>query len=630
MINYIERFEKIRKFINEWTRKSELPPISSQKFKLLANGANGIVKSFMRDSSRIKIQYTNSNVAYCSCPFDNPDEITINVPNFYLTREYYSRLGYNGEPLLPYYVLMTLGFVLTHETIHSLYTHYGKRQKEFLDFKFKKYNHTKLQRFVNIISNLYEDNVIHNVSYDKQYYAYIENGIDLVFDAETFELNKCNFLEKNKKGIIGIDDIIPLLMNLRNIKYFDDLIWEVPYKSSSGKTKTLSKIRDLFLRSMFVVEYNDDYLKQHAEDVYLICAELFGDDFEELSEIEFSDILVQSEFDQNGRVITIIPSSMKEVATYTGEGSSNIRFEKEALFFQIDDAELGTEKADNKQKFKITKALPSLNDSLVTTDLTSYKKGIEKRNIKPEYNGFGRTMAINKTRANLTKPIEYGKIGDELALENLHVYNKSGEIFRESNTVNRLATDFEVAIVGDMSGSMEYNDLYKIMLDALYSIGVSLNRSRSKFGVYLHTTDNYNIQVYYLGGNIKKTKSIDIGFSNTNKIKMNNNNDSDVIEWVCENAFTKKKNRKFVFMLSDGIPCPSKRSVASGLEIEDYMRYIIEEKRKLGFNIFGIALVDSVLEKNIELYGEHFTLDGSENIDRTLRKIMIKIQKGKQ
>lgn len=638
----IERFERIQDYIGNWTGEYVLPDLCSAKFQKLIKGVAGIIRSTMRDDASIKLQYTNSTVAYCSHPLDNPNSITINIPKFYLSRDFYEILEYNNDDTLPYYVLATIAFVITHETIHSLYTPYSVKQEELLNSKFCDSSSAR-KTILFTISNLYEDNAIHSVSRYESYGYYIQNGLDIVLNRETFEFCKSKVAEQFElSGKVDLQELISLITNLRNADFFDDPIWDCEFNTRAGYVVDLSKIRDIFLNSMSVVEYNDAYLQQHADDVYQIMEILCPqDEFNKYYRDEsdqFSDYVmeliksIQRLKNKNGerQGINFVPDFDNIV--FTGESDDENAPNEDSILIEIEDLveEIFKEvegeevKRPTNEKWK---AQPVFTEGVKLIDLSKRETQDKTPELAPEYLVFGKIMSVLKTRMHQQKPIIHDTSGDELALDNLHNWKRTREVFKESVRSSSLELDTEIAIVGDMSGSMTSDELYKQMLQALYSIGVSLRNSRSKFALYCHTTSR-TTDIYFLGGNIKQQGEIEIGISNAYQINMSGNNDADVIEWVYRNAFTSKKNRKFIFMLSDGLPCQSARGAESGLDTHDYMRFIIEVGRNEGYNIYGIALTDSVIRSNEELYGENYTIDASVDLEIKLKEIVLGIQKG--
>jgi hypothetical protein len=139
--------------------------------------------------------------------------------------------------------------------------------------------------------------------------------------------------------------------------------------------------------------------------------------------------------------------------------------------------------------------------------------------------------------------------------------------------------------------------------------------------------------VYFLGGQGYTFKSHQVGnivagFSNTNKIDLNGNNDADVIEYLSNNAFSSYKNRKFLFVLSDGQPIQTRKGYESGLDTYDYMRKVIQDARDNGIYVFGVALVESVIRMNNELYGKEYTIDATGNLESALMNLIELIQEG--
>jgi nitric oxide reductase activation protein len=109
---------------------------------------------------------------------------------------------------------------------------------------------------------------------------------------------------------------------------------------------------------------------------------------------------------------------------------------------------------------------------------------------------------------------------------------------------------------------------------------------------------------------------------------LNGNNDADVIEYLSNNAFSSYKNRKFLFVLSDGQPIQTRKGYESGLDTYDYMRKVIQDARDNGIYVFGVALVESVIRMNNELYGKEYTIDATGNLESALMNLIELIQEG--
>ncbi len=200
----------------------------------------------------------------------------------------------------------------------------------------------------------------------------------------------------------------------------------------------------------------------------------------------------------------------------------------------------------------------------------------------------------------------------------------------------------ELVFLVDASGSMGYSscvlpaDNFKglgmsslSLYDAVLAVGHKLHDAllsvHSPHAVYIHTSINGDRPNIAKVVSYKMKTKDQIGnrfWEMASKISKNNNFDGVAIETVIDLAFTKKRNDKVLFVLSDGIPSGTGYG---GTNAIDHTIKTISNARKNGIMVIAISLIPNVYENNDKLYGEGNNIKVGDDIDKGLSSELKKV-----
>lgn len=256
----------------------------------------------------------------------------------------------------------------------------------------------------------------------------------------------------------------------------------------------------------------------------------------------------------------------------------------------------------------------------------------EELKPNPSFERFADRLLYLRSQAESLDQSYYSRTG-RLTNWGLTNYADSDIIFKRQDEEPQEIEEIQVALIGDISGSMNGSRLIRPVLTSLLGAGKSLRVAQIEYSIILHTSDGSSAKevIYHAGTygeNWKHSMRGNLlnGIHNALKQGNHSNYDSEALKWMAK-QFGNLPRTKLIFVLSDGEPCnlPGVR-----LSSKDYLKSIVAELRGQGFLIFGVALVKSVLTTNKYIYGNEWTINGSSasSLDRSLKQVIENYYRG--
>lgn len=228
-------------------------------------------------------------------------------------------------------------------------------------------------------------------------------------------------------------------------------------------------------------------------------------------------------------------------------------------------------------------------------------------------------------------PGETRKTGTKMINTKVYRIATDGKMFANTNAEMDKVKKAEIIILGDASGSMGTGtgdgcSLFNHAVETSRLIHIALRKGMVSNSVYFHTSTSNNdpLLIHVSSFDMKKTNNdVEERFHLLEGIDIAENYDGFILEEVAKN-FTKRENRKIIIVLSDGTPLgPGYR----GDESLEHTKGVVAKLRKNGTSVICISLVRSVVDKNSEIYGKEFNVNGSSNLSKEFERTITQIQK---
>jgi hypothetical protein len=237
-----------------------------------------------------------------------------------------------------------------------------------------------------------------------------------------------------------------------------------------------------------------------------------------------------------------------------------------------------------------------------------------------------RTVIPQRGRGKLSG----GKI-DVLRLHQVAIDNKVFSVRTIEGTGNNDRVEIVIMLDASSSMSRDYSSegwsLYHTCLAVSRKIFMALIGANIPAKVFAHTSfypENYPLLVK-IADNF--TKNIEEKFELASNLKLAENLDGIIIEELTTKHFSSdSRTQKILLVLSDGSPQSPNYGTGVG---GPHTKSAIEVARKNGIKVYSLSLIKHIVEYNDNLYGEQYNINASENLDKEMVNLVMRLVRRK-